>query len=110
MREKPVAVKNLWNLTTFYCGNGHEKPLPMTIDASSYDTCRYVCPDRTCHNALSIHDAEAVVDALSEKLCPIPGGASLAGYHGKVRTISFRVISHVRGHLSVEVLDSRKKS
>ena len=72
-------IKNLWKITSFYCMNGHEEPIPFTVQRG--DSSFFACPhyfllsnehpdghlpgEKACHNRLSFSDAEKIVSQLS---------------------------------------------
>lgn len=72
------VVKNLWGITKFYCGHGHEIPIEMVFkDGPS--SMFYSCPryyvdrinrpgERACANRLNFVDAENIVTLISDKI------------------------------------------
>ena len=74
-KEKQI-IKNLWGMTKFYCGHGHEVPVEMTYKVGP-SSMFYSCPryyvdkenrpnERACANRLSFEDAEAIILKLSD--------------------------------------------
>lgn len=75
-------IKNLWNSISFYCMNGHEEPVPLTVQYG--DSPFYACPryflvdnehpdghlpgERACANRISFRDAEGIVSEFSKQM------------------------------------------
>lgn len=89
-------LTNLWKKITFYCMNGHEEPVQMTVQYG--ESAFYACPqyfefsnehpdghfpsDKPCYNRMSFSDAEKVISKFSRIIETDMSDNTVADYRG----------------------------
>ena len=89
-------LSNIWKGLSFYCMNGHERPVLMSFKEGS--SLFYACPkympadsqhpdgharhEAACANRLSFSDAEKIVSMLSDAVMESLSGDDLCDFTG----------------------------
>lgn len=114
------VIKNLWGMTKFFCGHGHEIPVEMTYKvgpASMFYSCpRYYVDnvnrpgERACSNRLSFEDAEAIVMKLSDAIVEheeAGQNVNLENYEFDYRQTHVKVIRYTQTEVWLEILNRK---
>lgn len=115
--NKMAVIKNLWNMTKFYCGHGHEIPVEMIFKNGT--TLFYSCPryyvdninrpgERSCTNRLSFDDAEQIILKISDKILEYENRgekADITNYSFKYRNIEVKVLKYTEMEMRVQILN-----
>jgi len=118
-KEKQI-IKNLWGMTKFYCGHGHEVPVEMTYKVGP-SSMFYSCPryyvdkenrpnERACANRLSFEDAEAIILKLSDIILEHEKNGQefdLTNYQMTYKQIQVRVLDYKPNKMKLEILNRR---
>ena len=117
-------LKNFWEGLSFYCMNGHDDPVPMTVMTGS--SAFYACPkymlkdeehpegheygERACANRISFVDAERIVSKLSDEVSAaylrdeIP---DMTGYSFSFKTINVKVLRFKEGDIRLGIVNRK---
>ena len=112
-----AIVKNLWKITTFYCGHGHKTPVEMTYKNGS--TMFYSCPhylvdnvnrpgERSCTNRLNFDDAMQIILKISDKILEYEDKGQkvdLTNYAFKYKNIDAKILKYTDEELKVQILN-----
>ena len=115
-------LSNIWKGLSFYCMNGHERPVQMTFKEGNslfYACPKYMPADRqhpdghvsheaACANRLSFSDAEKIVsmlsDAVQDSLCR-DDLCDFTGYRFRLRQIAVEVLRYSDGDIRLGILN-----
>ena len=118
--EQKQIIKNLWGMTKFYCGHGHEVPVEMTYKDGP-TSMFYSCPryyvdktnrpgDRACANRLSFDDAEAIILRLSDVILEHEQKGEefdLTNYRMNYKQVQVKVLKYSPQEMQLEILNRR---
>ena len=115
-------LSNIWKGLSFYCMNGHERPVLMSFKEGS--SLFYACPkympadsqhpdgharhEAACANRLSFSDAERIVSMLSDAVMESLSGDDLCdftGYRFRLRQIAVTVLKYSDGDIRLGILN-----
>lgn len=110
-------IKNIWDITTFYCGHNHKEPVKLQIQ-QGINSLFYACPkykkenrsddERVCANRLNLINAQKIIEYYSD-LIEKEGfeKANITGATYNFKTIHTKVIKHTLTQLDIEILDTK---
>ena len=115
-------LSNIWKGLSFYCMNGHERPVLMSFKEGS--SLFYACPkympadsqhpdgheryESACANRLSFSDAEKIVSMLSDAVMESLSGDDLCdftGYRFRLKQIAVTVLKYSDGDIRLGILN-----
>lgn len=119
-------LSNIWKGLSFYCMNGHERPVLMSFKEGS--SLFYACPkympadsqhpdgharhEAACANRLSFSDAEKIVSMLSDAVMESLSGDDLCdftGYRFRLKQIAVTVLKYSDGDIRLGILNKGRR-
>ena len=107
-------LSNIWKGLSFYCMNGHERPVLMSfkegssLPADSQHPDGHARHEAACANRLSFSDAEKIVsmlsDAVQDSLCR-DDLCDFTGYRFRLRQIAVTVLKYSDGDIRLGILN-----
>lgn len=114
-----ALITGSWSDTTLVCGNHpNAENLPeMQLQASSHSLA-YVCPkcsvlncdenEPICKNRLSALEYEKMLNHVASIIADAEESdevVNLKNYHWKKKTLSFKILRHDKGKMTISVVD-----